>query len=320
MALLALSVATLLVADDLRRVPLYCPFQGGCAAVTHSPWGKPLGIPLSVLGLAAFALFFGLTLGPDHISRFVGPAAVAAGVLGLLLVATQLFVLRRLCPLCLVVDGSAILLAAVALGLPPQPNAVEWPPGRWLWGALGLALVAVPLLASALQPPPQVPPEVRQTWLPGTVNVVEITDFTCPFCRQNHDALRGLREAPADGVRWTRFVAPGPHNEAGQIAARLYLCAVRQDASERMANILFATDSLAQDNVRNLAQQAGLDLARFEQDWRDEAIPQEVTATRTWVERSAAHGLPQVWVDDLLLLGAQSPESVAAALDRLRRQ
>ncbi len=113
-SLLGLAFASLLVTDDMRRAPAFCPYESGCAAVTTSPYGRPLGIPLSTIGLAAFGTFYALTLFPGTIAdRIQGPLALVAGVTGLALLAIQWLILQQICRFCLVADAAGILLAAV---------------------------------------------------------------------------------------------------------------------------------------------------------------------------------------------------------------
>ena len=52
------------------------------------------------------------------------PAAITAGLCGLGLIAIQVFLIRQLCPLCLITDAAALLLAAVELGIAPGSRQV----------------------------------------------------------------------------------------------------------------------------------------------------------------------------------------------------
>ncbi len=127
LSLVAVAVSTAMVLDAYLPAPAFCGFRAGCDEVTHSAFGKLAGIPLSLWGLVAFATFYTLTLFPDRNSagrsaRF----AIVAGVVGLGLVAEQVFLLKQTCPFCLIIDTCGILLAAVELGLPPaKPPATS---------------------------------------------------------------------------------------------------------------------------------------------------------------------------------------------------
>jgi predicted DsbA family dithiol-disulfide isomerase len=245
--------------------------------------------------------------------------AVAAGTAGLLLVALQWFVLRRTCQFCLVVDVVAMLLAAVALGWPRRPETVCASRRlTWAWPLVALGAAGVPLLWSALRPSPEVPLEVQQAWWVGKVNLVEITDFTCPYCRATHAALEDLRHNDPEALHFVRFLAPAPGDEPGWAAARAYHCALRQAAGQRVAHALFTTNDYSPENLREIARQAGLDAARYDADWSDLSIDREIELTRQWVGRLGSTGVPQVWVQDILLFGEQTPASLRSAIRRAR--
>lgn len=319
-AIVGAVFACLLLADDLRRAPAFCPFSNGCAEVTSSQFGKLLGVPVSALGVVAFVAFFALTVPPTGIARrLIVPAALTAGVLGLALAILQFLVLHRLCRFCLVADGCGMLLAAAALGLPELADPRrESGRAHAAWAFLALAAVVAPPVWSLSRPPPVVPTEVRAVWLDGKINVVEITDFTCPFCRHTHDSLLALQSQRHDELQVVRFVAPGASHADGLAAARAYQCALRQGRGEPLAELLYAARSFTREELRESAGRAGLDLARFDADWDDAALDGELAAVRRWVDAQELDGLPQVWVQDILLFGEQSPESLDVAVRRVR--
>ena len=318
-AIVAIVFASALVADDLSKAPIFCSFGSGCAAVTSSHYGKVLGVPLSVAGLVAFGTFFSLTLFPQTMERLVGPLALVAGLCGILLAGVQFLILRQLCQLCLVVDGSAVMLAAIEVGFPRRCEVPqETSPRRWAWGTLALVAALSPLVWASLRPSPPVPPQVAKTWLPGKINLVEITSFTCPYCRRTHGALESLRKEQGNRLHFFRFVATASKNEKATAPARAYLCAVRQNSGEIMADLLFENDDQSPEKMRALAAAAGLDLTRFDADWKDPALDEEIASTREWVKRQRFVGVPQIWVQDILLVGQQSLQQLQAAVRRAR--
>jgi len=175
-----------------------------------------------------------------------------------------------------------------------------------------------PLVWASLRPAPPVPPQVARTWLPGKINVVEITSFTCPYCRRTHQALESLRKEQGNRLHFSRFVATASKNEKATAPARAYLCAVRQNSGEIMANLLFESDDQSPEKLRALAAAAGLDLTRFDADWKDPALDEELASTREWVKRQRFVGVPQIWVQDILLVGQQSLQQLQAAVRRAR--
>lgn len=329
LALLGLSLSVALAIDEVLPTPAFCGFQAGCEAVTHSQFGRVLGVPLSAIGAAAFALFFALTLSSHRLAEHIsGSAALAAGIAGMTLIGLQLLVLRRTCPFCLAIDAAAMLLAVIALMWPARPEATNGSLSErsgisraaWAsWVAAGVLAVAGPLIWAAARPAPELPDAVRALQTAGSQNLVEITDFACPHCRRTHPAVREfLRRHPE--VHFVRVVAPLKTHPQSRPAARAYLCAVRQGRGAALAEALFAADELSPAAVREAAAEAGLDLARYDADLVDEALNRTLDETLAWVEATGVGGLPQLWLDDLPLLGRQSLEGLEAAFARVQRR
>jgi uncharacterized membrane protein len=111
LALAGAAVAAYLVYARYTGTRLACT-TGGCETVQHSKYAKAAGIPVAVLGLAAYAVVFATAL-----SRRVEAAAVGAGVVlaglgfGVYLIVIQVAVIDAICQWCLASDGILALLA-----------------------------------------------------------------------------------------------------------------------------------------------------------------------------------------------------------------
>jgi predicted DsbA family dithiol-disulfide isomerase/uncharacterized membrane protein len=321
LALIAAAVCMALLIDSLRPTPAFCGFRSGCDAVVQTAYGRPLGIPLPGVGLTAFLVFFACTLVPHRpIGKFVGPMAVVAGLSGLVLIGIQVFVIRKTCPMCLVVDSAALLLAAVEWGFPPaQRLAPAKPPAKLPWLALAALFVSAPVAWGVVKPSPEVPRQVKSHWVDGRINVVEITDFACPYCSESHPALRQFLEEHADKVHFVRIVAPLEEHDHSFEAAKAYFCAQRQGRGEELAEALFAADDLSPAALVRMAKQARLDLNRFRADLKDDALDETIEQTLNWVKADEGDGLPQFWIQETRLVGAQTRQSLEAALARVER-
>ena len=155
LTLVALAACCASLLDHILPSPAFCGFQAGCDAVTQSSFGSLLGVPLPVWGLLAFGAFYALTLFPNHpLARLISLAAVVAGLSGLALILLQVFVIRQLCPLCLITDAAAVLILAVEIGfVPPNSGAVPVArPRRWLWVGGAVFAIAGPLVWPILRP------------------------------------------------------------------------------------------------------------------------------------------------------------------------
>ncbi len=71
LALVAIAVTSAMVVDQFAITAPFCGGDHGCDAVTSTAYGRPLGIPLSVLGLAAFVGYLGLSLTSGRLPRMI---------------------------------------------------------------------------------------------------------------------------------------------------------------------------------------------------------------------------------------------------------
>jgi uncharacterized membrane protein len=322
LALLGLALSAVLLVDHLTVRPAFCGFHSGCDTVIFSPYGRPLGVPLPLLGLAAFGLFLVLTLIPHRrAAALVGPAALLAGVVGLGLILVQVLLLRQTCPLCLLADAAALGMAAVILGSPPRGEAVP-PSSAWGiagWLTAGVLAVAAPPLWVWLRPTPPVPAQVQAQWVEGKITVVELTDFGCKPCRQANPLVEEFVRRQGKRVRLVRLVLPLPEHVHSREAARAYLAADTQGRGAGMADALFAAEDHSAGACRRLAETLGLDLAAYDRMVSDPATDAALDATAAWVKESGLRGLPLVWVQDQLLVGVPTPEALTAAYRRAER-
>ncbi len=86
-----------------------------------------------------------------------------------------------------------------------------------------------------------------------------------------------------------------------------------------MADRLFAATDLSPPSLRVIADQIGLDLERYDRDLNDPALEQQLNETTRWATATNLGGLPQVWMQNIVLIGAQTPDSLNAGLNRLLR-
>jgi uncharacterized membrane protein/predicted DsbA family dithiol-disulfide isomerase len=308
-ALTGLAASTALLVDSLHSSPVYCSYEMGCAEVLASPYARPLGVPLPVVGVLAFAVLFGLSLFPPRRGWLFPVLALAAGAAGLGLILVQVLVLEQVCPLCLIVDLSAVALAGAQLlsGRMRLEGALPaWV--RWGWLGLGAGVLGVMAALGVLGPWIQnqpAPEQVRAHWVEGKVNVVEVADFDCPHCRKMHGVLTQLLRMKGDSMHLVRIVAPMPSHADARHAARAYLCAEKLGKGEAMAEALFAAEDLSPSGCEKLAGRLGLPGRRFRACMADRATEEQIDATLSWVKESCPQGLPVLWIQDEMVFGLQ---------------
>jgi len=309
LALVAIAVASAMVVDHFAISAPFCGGDQGCGAVTSTAYARPLGIPLSVLGLTSFCGYLGLSLLSGKQSRvLLGWASIVAGAVGIGLVLVQRFQLQQYCPMCLVIDSAGILMALTDCVFPlAQASPVSGRRAPWIGAAAAIALA--PAVWFQFQPEPVAPDYVRERWVQGKVNIVEVFDFDCVFCRDTHPVLKEVLAKAGDDVHFVRVpLAMDPKGLSYQ-AGKVYLAAERNGTGEQAADKLMEGEQLTQELI---TAAAGTDAPV------DEALGAEIDRANAAYHASSYKGLPQIWVNNLLLIGASEKSRIEAAIGKAR--
>ena len=112
LAILGLAVAGYITYAHFADVSITCT-SGGCEAVQASRYSELAGIPVSVLGIAAYAFILGTAFFTSELARAAGAAvAVASALFAGYLVYVQMAIIDAVCDWCLASD---VLIAVIAL-------------------------------------------------------------------------------------------------------------------------------------------------------------------------------------------------------------
>jgi uncharacterized membrane protein/protein-disulfide isomerase len=286
--------------------------RAGCEAVKLSALSEPLGIPLPYIGLAVFTYLMCLTfLGPRVAPLFrLSLLASGAGAAGLL--AYQALVLESFCELCVVVDGSIILAAAV--GLPrnlvfPAP-AAALPTGAWL--ALSALVIAAPGLYQRLPEPRPVPDFVRALRAEKGLTIVEVADFGCKHCRTLQTTMSEALEGRQD-VTLRRVIVPITGHRLGQSASTIYRCAERYGVADELA-LLLADGELFKEGVERWIAELPETEGSLRECMVEKSIRDSVASDRRKVREASIEGIPMTYVGDTVLRGAVSSDRIERAI------
>ncbi len=130
LALAGAAVAAYLVYARYSGTRLACT-TGGCETVQHSKYAKAAGIPVAVLGLAAYLTVFLTALSRRVEAAALGAAIVLAGLaFGIYLIVIQVAVIDAVCQWCIISDAILAVLSVAAAerlrraaGRPHGPSA-----------------------------------------------------------------------------------------------------------------------------------------------------------------------------------------------------
>lgn len=115
-AAVGLAVSLYLATVDLMGGSTLCLEGSDCDAVRGSSYGKLLGVSLSSIGVAYFALVLGLAFGRAVHYRWLRQVVGGMGLgAGLLFLGVQAVTLRMWCPYCLIVDAAALVIGVRTL-------------------------------------------------------------------------------------------------------------------------------------------------------------------------------------------------------------
>lgn len=303
-----------LLLDTLSPLPAFCSPGSGCDEVRRSAFGTLFGIPVSAIGLVAFFSLFSLSFFPSW-QTLTARAAIFGGLAGIFLLGLQGFVIHAFCKFCVVVDISAIFAALAGFKLAKATESTrDLAKIAWL-GAL-IAALALPSAWKKLQPPDPAPRTIQALWKSGTVTIVEFSDFECPFCRMAHPLLEeAIRKAKEEGIQiqLIRKTMPLPMHPNARVASHAYLCAEEAGKGHEMAERLF-TGSLTKQACSVYARELGIPTEAFDTCMEDARIEAKIDDQIAFVRNSNFQGLPAIWFNENLLLGARDGASYSKAI------
>lgn len=115
LALVGVALASYLLYVRWAGATLACS-TGGCETVQASSYSNVLGVPVALLGLAAYVTIFATSLSRHEFARAAGVSVALAGVgFAAYLLYVQLAVINAVCEWCLASDGVVTVLAVLTL-------------------------------------------------------------------------------------------------------------------------------------------------------------------------------------------------------------
>jgi uncharacterized membrane protein len=117
-ALAGLAIAGYLTWVHFDDAALVCVAGGGCETVQESEYAEIAGVPVAMLGLAAYAVVLGLIVWDSPNARLGAAMLALVGlVFSIYLLVLQLFVIDAVCAWCLANDVVIAPLLAVLTAL-----------------------------------------------------------------------------------------------------------------------------------------------------------------------------------------------------------
>jgi protein-disulfide isomerase len=148
------------------------------------------------------------------------------------------------------------------------------------------------------------------------IEVVEFSDFQCPFCNRVNPTLDQIEKEYGDEVAIVFKHLPLAMHSKAPAAHAASEAAHRQGKFWEMHDLLFANQrELSPQKYEEWAQQIGLDLDRFRKDSASPAVKKKVDSDAAEAARLGVTGTPGFFVNGRFLSGAKPFESFKQVID-----
>jgi protein-disulfide isomerase len=148
------------------------------------------------------------------------------------------------------------------------------------------------------------------------VTIVEFTDFQCPYCARITPVLNQALEKNQGKVKLVYKAFPLSTHPFARKAAAAAVAAGRQGKFWELHDLLFQNYNRLNDQViKELAQQLGLDMQKFNNDMNDPRISQEINQDYQEGRKAGVRGTPTIFVNGVMVANT-SPEGLQAAIDK----
>jgi protein-disulfide isomerase len=171
-----------------------------------------------------------------------------------------------------------------------------------------------------LEPPrvevPVAQDEPRKGPAGAPVQIVEYSDFQCPYCSRVGATLKQITEKYGDQVQILFRDFPLPFHNRAQAAAEAAQCAHEQGKFWEYHDLLFSKqNALEAEQLKQYAAELGLDATRFGACLDQGSFAQAVKDDHSQGGKLGVSGTPAFFINGRFLSGAQPYEAFARIID-----
>jgi protein-disulfide isomerase len=150
----------------------------------------------------------------------------------------------------------------------------------------------------------------------AAVQIVEFSDFQCPYCSRAAEAVHKIKEKYGDKVRFTFRQFPLPMHSNAHAAAEAALAANAQGKFWEYHDHLFKNQQqLDAAGLEAQAKEAGLNVAQFKKSITDHQFAANVDADMKLGEQVQVSGTPTMFINGARVADPTSFDAIAAAID-----
>jgi protein-disulfide isomerase len=141
----------------------------------------------------------------------------------------------------------------------------------------------------------------------ASVTIIEFSDFQCPFCQKQQEALKQLLAEHPKDVRLVFRDFPLKMHPNAAAAAEAGACADEQGQFWTMHDLLFENrENLGTADLKRYARTAGLDGPRFDQCLDSGKTQARIAASLEEGERVGVEGTPALFINGRMFTGTTS--------------
>jgi len=151
----------------------------------------------------------------------------------------------------------------------------------------------------------------------AAVQVVEFSDFECPYCSKAADTMRGLKERYAGKpVQFVYRHFPLSFHPNARPAAEYAQCALQQGKFWEVHDGIFARQSeLSPEMLKDVAAKAGVDTAKLESCISSGTVGTEVEEDMRKAQEVGVQGTPSFFVNGQSYAGNPTVDGIAQVID-----
>lgn len=151
----------------------------------------------------------------------------------------------------------------------------------------------------------------------AVVRVTEFSDFECPYCSRAADTLNKLKDKYAGAkVQFAFRHFPLPMHPNAKPAGEYAQCAQAQGKFWPMHDAIFAGQSdLSTEKLKEMATQAGLDVAALEACLASGEPAKQVTQDTNTGREAGVEGTPSFYINGQAFAGNPNVEGLSKAID-----
>lgn len=153
----------------------------------------------------------------------------------------------------------------------------------------------------------------------GRVEVIWYVDYTSRHTRRVRDIIRRSPQRFGDQSMSlvVRFILPNEDDAGAELAARAAIAAQMQGKFAEMHPALFdAAPDYTQDSLEALAQEHGLDVAKFRHDMASDATTEKLEFDRESLGDTTHLHMPLIFIDGRFYDGAWDEDAILDAIEK----